>query len=394
VRFFHKLTKKGIIMSRQAKNQLESAVSFLISFSPLFGTVFFSLNKIENKSVSTMGVGPVRKVDLALYYNPDFVLGLSKRELQAVLKHEALHVLLHHIGRIEKFGYNLKGFNIAADIAINTHIEGLPDGALLPEQFGFERDKSADYYYAKLKKQAEDKGQSFDEFLDQFGTLDDHSGWSDCDKEIISEKIRGIAQRAIEEQNKNGWGSISGNLAQQIISANKHKVNWKKEVRFFINKLVLMGRKSTRTKDNRRTREQFPFLNPGSKRNYTSRLLVAFDTSGSVSDNQLKAFVTELNGMIGHVKVDTIMFDTQIYGKPKPLDKKSSKIDIVGRGGTDFHPPIELADKLKYDGIIVFTDGYAPFPPKPKTRVLWCVTEEDSNVSFPYGKKVIIEVKK
>ena len=95
--------------------------------------------------------------------------------------------------------------------------------------------------------------------------------------------------------------------------------------------------------------------------------------------------------MIDHVEADFIQFDTKIYGEPKPFSKKVSKIDIVGRGGTCFHPVIEMADENKYDGLVIFTDGYAPFPSKPKTRVLWAVCKQDSGVEFPYGKKVVIE---
>ena len=79
-------------------------------------------------------------------------------------------------------------------------------------------------------------------------------------------------------------------------------------------------------------------------------------------------FLNELNGMITHVKTDLIQFDTQVYGKPKPFDKKQKRVDIVGRGGTCFEPVIQMADELKYDGLIIFTDGYAPFPDKPKNK--------------------------
>jgi len=152
----------------------------------------------------------------------------------------------------------------------------------------------------------------------------------------------------------------------------------------------MMGRKNTRMRPNRR----YEFQSPGTKRNYTSKLLVAFDTSGSVSDKQLEYFATELNGMIDHVEVDFIQFDTKIYGKPKPFSKKTAKIAIKGRGGTCFHPVIQLVDEKKYDGLAVFTDGYAPFPAKPRARVLWAVCKQDEGVNFPYGKKVVIDEKK
>ena len=98
--------------------------------------------------------------------------------------------------------------------------------------------------------------------------------------------------------------------------------------------------------------------------------------------------------MIEHVQADFIQFDTQVYGEPQPFSKKASKIDIVGRGGTCFDPIIEMVDEKNYDGLVIFTDGYAPFPPKPKARMLWAVCEQDSGVEFPYGKKVVIEQKK
>lgn len=372
----------------RVKNKLESAISKLVTFQPLYGEVFLHLNKKENKSIPTLAVGVIRRVDLALYYNPDFIDGLTSTELRSVLKHEALHVLLHHLTRAKHFAYNPRGYNIAADCAINCHIEGLPEGALYPKQFDLEDNQSSEYYYEKLKKEAEDKEQNFDELIDGKGdTVDDHSMWEDFDDDIVEEKVRNIAEKAIKEQEKKGWGSINGNLAAQIIAANKPVVNWKKEVRWFINKLVLMGRKNTRMRPNRR----YGFTSPGSKRNYTSKLLVAFDTSGSVSDTQLEYFATELNGMIDHVEADFIQFDTKLYGDPQPFSKKAAKIDIVGRGGTCFHPVIELADENKYDGLVIFTDGYAPFPDKPKTRMLWAVCEQDSGVEFPYGKKVVIE---
>ncbi|MAG25748.1 hypothetical protein CMI47_09240 [Candidatus Pacearchaeota archaeon] len=371
----------------QVKNRLESAISKLVTFQPLYGEVFLHLNKKETSKVPTLAVGVIRRVDLALYYNPDFISKLSSTELRSVLKHEALHILLHHLTRAKHFAYNPRGYNIAADCAINCHIEGLPEGALYPRLFDLEDNQSSEWYYEKLKKES---GGDFDTLVDGKGdTVDDHSMWDEFDDDIVEEKIRNIAEKAIKEQEKKGWGNISGNLAAQIIAANKPIVNWKKEVRWFINKLILMGRKSTRMRPNRR----YGITSPGTKRNYTSKLLVAFDTSGSVSDTQLEYFATELNGMIDHVKVDFVQFDTQIYDDPKPFSKKASKIDIVGRGGTCFTPVIELADELKYDGLVVFTDGYAPFPSRPKTRVLWAVCDQDKDVEFPYGKKVVIEQK-
>jgi predicted metal-dependent peptidase len=369
-------------MDREARNLIESSVSRLVTMQPIYGTVFLYLNKVERKDIKTMAVGSYRTTDLALYYNPDFTKTLTSHQLRAVLKHEALHILLHHIDRAHFYAYNNKAYNIAADMAINCHIEGLPGNAFFPKTLGFPEHESADWYYEKLPKDGSEDGKG--------ELVDSHDEWAEGDQDIIGEKIRAIADKAIKEQEKKGWGDVAGNLAAKIIAANKPVVNWKKEVRYFINQIVLMGRKGTRMRPNRR----WGYSNPGTKKDFVSSILVAIDTSGSVSDELLRYFITELNGMISHVKVDLIQFDTQVYGKPEPFEKKKNELNIVGRGGTCFEPPILLADELHYDGLVMFTDGYAPFPTKPKTRVLWCVHEKDAGQDFPYGKKVVISKKK
>jgi predicted metal-dependent peptidase len=275
-------------------------------------------------------------------------------------------------------------------MAINCHIEGLPEGALYPKNFQLPDNESSEWYYEKLKKEEEENGEGA---LEGKGELvDDHEMWGECDDDIIKEKVRNIAEQAIKSQEAKGWGDISGNLAQQIIAANKPVVNWKREVRYFINQIIMMGRKSTRMRPNRR----FGYKDPGSKRDYTSKILVAIDTSGSVSDQELEYFLQEINGMIAHVKVDLVQFDHELKTEPKPFEKKVKKLGVVGRGGTSFAEPIKLADDMKYDGLIIFTDCAAPFPPKPKCRMLWAACKQNEGYlnQVPYGKKVVIEQKK
>jgi predicted metal-dependent peptidase len=385
-------------LDMKSKARVEQQISKLICFQPLYGTVFLFLNKRIENSIPTMAVGVIRKVDIALFFNSSFVDKLTDSELRAVLKHEALHILLHHISRTQKHEYNPKLFNYAADMVINQNIDGLPDGAIYPKTFGLENGESADVYYKLLKKKQDEQGgelsdpngQGDGDGEGESNGIDDHSMWGDFDKEIIEQKARAISKRAMDEQDKQGWGDISGGLIEQIRSANKPKCNWKRELKYFINKLILMGRKSTRKRDNRRTHEIYPYLNPGTRRDYKSKLLLAIDTSGSVSERELQAFLNEMNGMIDNVYCEVICFDTKLYGKPKPFTKKAKSLEIEGRGGTDFHPVIEYVNEHNYDGLIVFTDGYAPFPPKPKARVMWVVLGDSNPVNFPYGKRLAI----
>jgi len=391
-------------VDQAAKVKIESAISKLITFYPLFGTVFLYLNKRQTVQMPTMAVGITRRVDLALYYNPDFVKKLTHDEIKAVLIHEAMHVLLHHISRAGHYGYTMKGFNIAADMAINCSIQNLPEGALYPKSFGMPDHEAAEWYYRKLKDEAEKQGKSVNEMAGEKGGLvDDHSMWGECEDDIVKEKIRGIARKAIKEQEKEGWGNIPGDIIARVLAANRSVVNWKKELRYFINKLVAHGSRTTRSRLNRREQSsmidrvpelQDIYLNPGKRKHYTSRILVGIDTpSGSVCDKELSEFVDELNGLISHVQCDYICFDTQMYGDPKPFTKKAKEVDIKGRGGTSFYPICEYIDEAQYDGLIIMTDGFAPMPPKPRARVMWCLTQSGAGQQPPYGKRVVIETK-
>ena len=77
----------------------------------------------------------------------------------------------------------------------------------------------------------------------------------------------------------------------------------------------------------------------------------------------------------GVEKLDVLQFDAQIQGEIEPLKKARKTVKIMGRGGTSFQPAADYyCEHPEYDGLIYFTDGYAP-PPKFNTKrpidVLW-----------------------
>jgi predicted metal-dependent peptidase len=77
----------------------------------------------------------------------------------------------------------------------------------------------------------------------------------------------------------------------------------------------------------------------------------------------------------GIEKMDVLQFDSKIQGEPEPLKKVRKTVKVMGRGGTSFRPVADYyCAHPEYDGLIYFTDGYAP-PPKFNTKrpidVLW-----------------------
>ena len=133
-------------------------------------------------------------------------------------------------------------------------------------------------------------------------------------------------------------------------------------------------------KPNRR----YGFLYLGSRYDFTTRLLFAVDVSGSMSSQDLARGFSVINRFFkyGVETIDVIQFDTEIQGAPLTLKRARHDVEVTGRGGTSFAPVIAFLDKHRdYDGAIIFTDGQAPVPPRPKnrhTRLLWLFNREET----------------
>ncbi len=190
---------------------------------------------------------------------------------------------------------------------------------------------------------------------------------------IINEKIENVMQ-------KQNWGTIRGSLQELIKASLRPKLDYRQVLRAFRQTVLSSKRTLTRMKPSRR----YEFEYMGSRRDFTTKLLFAFDVSGSVSNKDLNNALSALNQFFkyGIEAIDVIQFDTEIQGKAMPIKKARSSLKIVGRGGTDFQPVLSyLEEHRDYDGLIIFTDGYAPVPVRKqptKTKILWLFNNQSN----------------
>lgn len=169
------------------------------------------------------------------------------------------------------------------------------------------------------------------------------------------------------------WGSISGKLQSIIKASLKVDMDYRKMLSLFKTSVISSKRRLTRMRPNRR----FGFDAMGSRYELSTNLLIAVDVSGSVTDRSLSFFFSVINRLFKYSieKMDVLQFDAKIQGEPKPLKKACKTVKVMGRGGTSFQPAADYyCAHPEYDGLIYFTDGYAP-PPKFNTKrpidVLW-----------------------
>ena len=375
----------------------------LLMDEPFFAALSRRIDKRESTAIPTAGV----KVDkdrgtFVMLYNPEFFEGLTDKQKLGVLKHEFYHLVFEHVtGRLPEGGMS-KLWNVATDLAINSHLVGeLPDMCCMPGEGPFEDlplGKSAEWYFNKLKKEQEDdegnegegegsgepgegdgessgSGGSGRDFGDSF---DDHSGWEEgqgdnTTNEIAKERLKEAVKKAAEEAARaNSWGSVSRQTRQEIMERITPKVDWKKVLRYFVKTTQRANRSSTVKRLNKRYR----YIHPGKKVNRVARIGIYIDQSGSVSDSMLAAFYSELDKLAALAEFTVVPFDDEVISDKVYTWKKGErrKWERVACGGTNFDPPTDHCNANGFDGMIVLTDLMAPKPKNCNAQRMWMTT--------------------
>jgi predicted metal-dependent peptidase len=107
---------------------------------PFFAYLVLHLNCIETDTVPSMAVDMRGN----LYYNAKFVESITEEQIQGVLCHEVMHVVLNHMertgGRIHSM-FNIANDIVDNDILVTSNIK-LPEPGLIPKNHVFEDAKS------------------------------------------------------------------------------------------------------------------------------------------------------------------------------------------------------------------------------------------------------------
>ena len=204
---------------------------------------------------------------------------------------------------------------------------------------------------------------------------------------FIEEKMNRLIENAMVT---NQWGSIPGDMKGLLKVSMEKSLNVRRQLGLFKASILSTQRRLTRMRPNRRYGwEQMGVIHP-----YTTRLLIAVDTSGSVSDADLKRFFSIVNSFFsyGIPQIDVLQFDAAIHLPLLSIKKVSKSVKVTGRGGTCFQPPIDFFDEHKeYDGMIIFTDGYAPDPKMPVgRRILWALKDRECYNDCKLAPKIYI----
>jgi len=374
---------------------------------PYYGFFLIMLNKVWRKDLPTAGVSK-QNINYQLAINEEFWTGLSDMHKMGLLKHELLHIAFGHLTSFSSFS-NKKLANVAMDMEINQYIEDswLPEGGIRIEDYeDLKLDKRAGcrYYYDQLLRLQDEKdkngttgNQGMDKLLDDIanGDIPDHSTWeefddmTDAEKKLIEKQVQKILQDAKEQTIKkrgNMPGEIEGLIVVEEFVA--PKFDWKGYLRRFTGVSTKVFTKKIRRKENRRYED-----NPGLKIKMRQHMLLAIDTSGSVSDTELAEFMNEIHHIykVG-VDITVVQCDTSI--KSIEPYRGKNEINVLGRGGTEFDPVLDYynANLKKYTSLVYFTDGECYTSVRPRGKVLWVLSERSGmNEDLP-GQVIKLEL--
>ena len=357
----------------------------------------------------------------------------TKNLRYGAIKHQILHIVFKHALRFSEFG-NKKLFGIASDLAANQYInsEQLTEDAICMEnfpEFKLSRGQSIDYYYKRLAEELDDMqengsggGQGDDnededsqsDNTNQNGLneaqqrlkdlmesednqhLNQHQFWneferlSNAEQKIIDAAINESIMNSVSRLKTKDYGKLPGGLQQYInllVESLKPNVNWRRVLRIFT-----ASSSRTRLKNTIRRPSKRYGTTPGIKIQCQQKILVAIDTSGSVQEDDLREFFSELYYIWKQgAEIFVVECDTQIHnkyhysGRPPEL--------VSGRGGTDFNAPILFSnEEYLPDAIVYFTDGFAPAPEIVSRKpILWMITSQgigEDAWDFLPGRKV------
>lgn len=348
------------------------------------------------------------------YYNRDFINKLTPKKIEFGFAHEVLHCVFDHFGRTG-VQHNRRLANIAQDFAVNQILIDEGIGERITEiKICYDskyRGMAWEEIYDKLWEQADKI--PLDAFIQGLGEmLDDHleaDGPGDGDEEAEGkgkprlskedmQKIRDeIKEAMINAASAAGAGNVPAGVERLIKKMTEPKMDWREYLRLNIQSIIRNDYSFSRP--NRKSWQTGAIL-PGMINAETVDVAVFVDMSGSISDADGMAFLSEIKGIMDQYqdyRIELATFDTRVYGHTVITQDNSEDLltyQLKGGGGTDFMACWEFMkdNDIQPKRLVIFTDGYAmgSWGDPDWAETLFIIKGNKTAVA-PFGQTVIYE---
>lgn len=390
----------------------------LIKRRPFYGVILMKLGELKESDTTDIASTDGETI----FYNREYMESLSESERNFYILHQLYHCIFMHPTRMAN--KDIKIANVAADYLVNYYIDmekeefrrnqimitppkdslmvdSDEDKALL-EKLSFEQ--LYEILYKNIKKDDDiyDNSQSNGQGKSGLGQ---NINYQNITEDLIrpkniqktSSNMRRIIQESIitnKMQGNKSMGDMPGSLIRKIEDLIGTRLPWYKYLRRYLSNIESDDLSFDTPDKNHLYRE---LILPGAyeDENKLEDILFVIDTSGSISEDDLKNFMSQAYNICKDFNATgkAIFFDSTVQDV-FDIDKDNfKKARPVGGEGTNVDSAFYYIkdEKLKYICAVVLTDGYFPKPNVLIRNVIWCLTEDATtkNIEGYKGSKII-----
>lgn len=363
----------------------QARVKVLLSHA-FFGTLLMSTPYKLTKDI------PTAATDMAnIYLNPDFMSALASVELEMfVLAHEVMHIALE--SGLRRGSRDPFIWNAACDYVINQLLKDagfrIWEHALLNEKY---KGWSAEKVYEDLYKQAQQnpqKGQYGQGAAGGMGgdVMDPGKTMTAEQREVMAQTVR--ANVAAAANIARMAGKLSGDLERIVNDILDPKVPWQDLLRDYVTRI---------TKDDeswsRRNRRFNHIYLPARWSERMGEAILIDDTSGSIGHDELRQYNGEAKDICDTMhpeRVRIVYCDAAVKGEQvfEEDEFDPALVKPKGGGGTDMRVALHYVEQYEPAFVILFTDGFTPWPDaEPDYPLIVCCT---TDAPVPVGMVVRI----
>lgn len=385
-------------------NNFFAARKKLLHNDPFYAQMVYQCAVEMNEEVGTISI---KEHDGTIYliYSEEWVNQQTVDGVIESIKHVLNHLIFGHLNN-QAFNVEDKRMDIAQDLAINTCLnqDKLPEGFYKPSDYNLPEDLSTYDYFYKVPDQG---GKEDDPNNDGTGgvgsgtgdgngngkTGDNHQMMS---KTVSESQLQKQVKQMVQQADNKSGGRTAGQYGSGIAGMLKFllappEIPWAQVLRQFISFSSKVKRVLTWKRPNRRFGEEMQ----GRKKVQTLKILVAIDESGSVSADEWKRFLAEIDGILKTklAEVTICKFTTKVEEVFEYTGQEKDKMFERHYGGTGFQPFLDLAEEMKPDAVICLTDGENCEGDNIKYSrmgtVLWVLTPQHRKPK--HGQSVVIK---
>ena len=340
------------------------------------------------------------------WYNLDFLFdGISngRKGIGFIQVHEPMHKAGRHL-TIYASLHKINDRLLTADpngklVEMPLDQDGKVMGLYDPKYHGWTIKRIFDHLREEEEKGEAGDGEKGDD--DGSGGFDEHdwegaAGLSEEEQVKLVDDVKQAIRQGIHASKKVGAGGLKDVLGLGELV--KPQINWRQQLRMFMNSTCQRKERSTWRRPNRRYLHQ-DIIMPTLEGNSIREVVLARDTSGSMTHSKrLEKVTTEMASIATLMRIDTIhLIDWdgaverhEVYTSDQLKNPHELK-RTYGGGGTDPSCVAEyLKDKnIKPECIIVLTDGEINNWGTWRSPLLWAIVN-DEKITAPMGKTINI----